>query len=135
MLNGLYEDVYAELPDNYFDLIICNEVIEHFRDHDVFFESIKNKMSKNSYIIGTIPNVRYAKNLYHLLFNKDWKYENEGILDRTHLRFFTEKSLRRTFNKHDFIIDEFYGINSLISESFSYKLKIRIVNMTPTAQH
>ncbi len=125
VLNGLYEDVYAELPDNYFDLIICNDVIEHFKDHDAFFESIKQKMNNNSYIIGAIPNVRYAKNLYNILFNKDWRYEDSGILDRTHLRFFTEKSLQRTFAKHDFIIDEFYGINSLVSESFSYKEKIK----------
>jgi hypothetical protein len=39
------------------------------------------------------------------------EYENQGVLDRMHLRFFLRKSLRRTLNEHGFVLDEIDGIN------------------------
>jgi 2-polyprenyl-3-methyl-5-hydroxy-6-metoxy-1,4-benzoquinol methylase len=112
VLTGTYQEVYGELPDSYFDLIICNDVIEHMPDHDAFFRSIKQKMQENAYIVGSIPNVRHIENLYELLVKKDWMYKDEGILDRAHLRFFTEKSLKRTISQNNFEIEEFRGICS-----------------------
>ncbi len=112
----LYESSFDEcaegLPNNYFDLIICNDVIEHMPDHDRFFEQIKKKMSANGHLIGSMPNVRYYPVLRNLIFKKDWPYEDAGVLDRTHLRFFTAKSMRRTFEEHDFTIEKFAGVNS-----------------------
>lgn len=114
VLIGSYESVHDQLPDQYFDLVVCNDVIEHMIDPDIFFESIKSKLQPNSYIIGSIPNVRFVWNLYDLLIKKDWEYTDSGILDRTHLKFFTKKSLQRLFLRHNFIIEEFHGINSAI---------------------
>jgi len=105
VINDTYESAFPYLPDNYFDLIICNDVIEHFTDHDSFFSSIKTKISEDGYIVGSIPNVRHIYNLLNLVFKKDWKYQDDGILDQTHLRFFTEKSLRRTFMQHGYSIE------------------------------
>ncbi|WP_022950475.1 class I SAM-dependent methyltransferase [Leucothrix mucor] len=111
VLYGTYEDCFDLLPDNFFDLVVCNDVIEHMVDHDHFFSSIKKKMQKKGFITGSIPNVRYYRNLKSLLLKKDWQYQNSGVLDRTHLRFFTEKSLLRTFKEHDYVISSFSGIN------------------------
>ena len=111
VLAGSYEQMFQQLPDGYFDLIVCNDVIEHMPNHDKFFQSIKQKMSENSCIVGSVPNVRYIGNLFKMIFAKDWEYEDQGVLDRTHLRFFTEKSLRRTLNEHGFVLDELDGIN------------------------
>lgn len=117
LLSGTYLDVHNELPDYYFDLVICNDVIEHMPDHDRFFEMIKSKMTDNAYLIGSIPNIRYARTLYELLINKDWQYSRMGVLDTTHLRYFTEKSLKRTFAEHGFAIRRFDGINSTLAHS------------------
>ena len=38
VLVGIYEDVADELPEQYFDLVICNDVIEHMVNHDKFLE-------------------------------------------------------------------------------------------------
>ena len=81
-------------------------------DHDLFFAQIKQKMTANGHLIGSMPNVRYYPVLRSLLFNKDWPYEDAGVLDRTHLRFFTAKSMRRTFEEHQFTIEKFGGVNS-----------------------
>ena len=55
----LFDDCINELPNDYFDLIICNDVIEHMPDHDRFFEQIKHKMAPQGHLIGSLPNVRY----------------------------------------------------------------------------
>lgn len=109
ILVGTYVDVYKKLPDHYFDLIICNDVIEHMPDHDYFFRTIKAKINTPGWIVGSIPNVRHCRNLMNLILFKDWKYCDTGILDRTHLRFFTEKSLKKTFLNHGFVIEAFDG--------------------------
>lgn len=119
VLNGTYQEVVNQIPDDYFDLVICNDVIEHMVDHEEFFQSIKKKIKKDGCLVASIPNVRYLGNLFSILVKKDWEYKNKGILDKTHLRFFTKKSLKRTINNSEFIIDQFKGINScLVGRSF-----------------
>jgi hypothetical protein len=70
------------------------------------------KMTEGSFLVGSIPNVRYIYNLQGLIFRKDWEYGSEGVLDSTHLRFFTLKSLRRTFLENNFHIECLEGINA-----------------------
>jgi len=111
VLMGSYDDVEKEIPDNYFDLILAFDVIEHMEQPWNFLQSIKKKMTKNASIILSIPNVRWIYNLKELLYKKDWKYKDEGILDITHLRFFTEKSIVRLLNENGFEIEKMKGIN------------------------
>ena len=111
VLVGTYEDVFEKIPNEYFDLVICNDVIEHMKNHEWFFSSIKCKMKKESFLVASIPNVRHCHNLFNLLVKKDWKYLDSGLLDRTHLRFFTEKSIKETAKKYSFKINKFKGIN------------------------
>lgn len=110
---GTFEEVYEKLPDSYFDLIICNDVIEHMSSPADFLKRIKKKMARDSCLVGSIPNVRYVRNLYNLLVMKDWRYtDGGGILDSSHLRFFTQKSLLRTFDEAGFSVCALNGINS-----------------------
>lgn len=111
VFTGLFEDVFHRLPEKYFDLIICNDVIEHMADPDKFLELIKFKMTANAYMIGSIPNVRHHSNLKRLMINKDWQYQDGGILDKTHLKFFTEKSLTNLLKLHGYHIEVMHGIN------------------------
>ena len=111
VINAGFEEALAELPPDHFDTVVCNDVIEHMPDHDRFLETIKTRMSPRGVLVGSIPNVRYYRNLFGLMLAKDWQYQDAGILDRTHLRFFTKKSLRRTLLAHGFRIDAMRGIN------------------------
>jgi SAM-dependent methyltransferase len=120
VLAGDFDTVYSQLPDKYFDLVICNDVIEHMVDHNYFLQKIKNKMSDDSCIIGCIPNVRHIRNLFNLLIKKDWKYMTYGILDYTHLRFFTKKSITEVFNDNSYNIQRLEGVNK---ELFKWSLK------------
>lgn len=113
VLVGSYDAVQHDLPENYFDLVICNDVIEHMPDHDAFFDSISAKLQDGGYLVASIPNMRYYYCLRELLLRKEWVYSDQGVMDRTHLRFFTERSLRRTLVEHGFSVEAFSGINRL----------------------
>ncbi len=113
ILIGSYDTVKNDLPENYFDLVICNDVIEHMPDHDVFFDSIGSKLKDSGYLVASIPNMRYYYCLRELLLRKEWVYRDHGIMDRTHLRFFTERSIRRTLGDHGFSVEMLRGINRL----------------------
>ena len=126
VLNGTFDQVEDQIPDHHFDLVICNDVIEHMVNHDQFFEQIKKKLAPNGQIAGSIPNVRYLPNLIELIFKADWRYRDAGILDRTHLRFFTFNSLKRTFNEHNYRVESLNGINSLMSFTGTPKNLVKV---------
>jgi len=112
VLIGRYEEVSDELPDGYFDLVVCNDVIEHMPDHDAFLRDIQSKMAPNGHIVISVPNVRFIWNLWELLVEKDWRYCDAGVLDRTHLRFFTLKSLRRSLEAANYDIKMITHLNT-----------------------
>jgi 2-polyprenyl-3-methyl-5-hydroxy-6-metoxy-1,4-benzoquinol methylase len=112
VFRGTFDDAEAELPKAYFDLIICNDVIEHMSDVTSFFSRVTKYMTPDGMIIGSIPNVRFYNNMFEYLFKKDWHYTDWGILDRTHLAFFTQKSLRRTLEEHGLKVLRLEGINT-----------------------
>jgi 2-polyprenyl-3-methyl-5-hydroxy-6-metoxy-1,4-benzoquinol methylase len=127
VLGGTFQEVAGRLPDGYFDLVVCNDVIEHMPDHDEFLRTIKTKMTAAGYLVGSIPNVRHARHLYHLLVEKDWRYAGAGTLDRTHLRFFTEKSWRRALGEHGFIVEKCQGITP--ATQWGNRLVIRLIEL------
>ncbi len=112
VFESTFDAAEPELPAHYFDIVICNDVIEHMPDHDVFFSRISRYIAPGGTLIGSIPNVRFYKNLFELIIEKDWNYTDSGILDRTHTRFFTEKSLRKSFARHGFSIERFAGLDN-----------------------
>lgn len=100
VLIGVYDDVEIHIPDGYFDLIVCNDVIEHMSTPSSFLRRVSSKLRLGGVMIGSVPNVRYLPVMVGYLVFRDWKYNPEGgVLDDTHLRFFTRKSLIRTFNQ------------------------------------
>ena len=89
---GTYEEVSDKLPDQYFDLVVCNDVIEHMSDPKGFLWNLRRKIADGGAMIVSIPNLRNAVILYDLLFKGDFQYVDEGVLDYTHFHLFTKKS-------------------------------------------
>jgi hypothetical protein len=58
-----------------------------------------------------VPNMRHYRALFELLVLRDWDYRDTGVLDRTHLRWFTARSLRRSLERAGFATERFHGIN------------------------
>lgn len=108
---GKCEDLIADLPDNYFDLIIFNDVIEHLFDPKSVLITLKKKLTSKGKVISSIPNMRYHENLLGLVFKSNWEYEDSGIMDFTHLKFYTHKSIKKLFYDSGYGIDHFEGIS------------------------
>jgi len=86
-----------------FDHVIFSDSLEHLVEPDLVLQKIVSVMSSgDSSVLISIPNVRNFRVLGPLVFRGDWKYESEGLLDRTHLRFFTKKSICRTLHENGF---------------------------------
>jgi SAM-dependent methyltransferase len=75
-----------------YDYIVCADVLEHLRQPEVVVRQLTSLLSKNGRLILSIPNVAYA-GLIAALLNGEFRYRGLGLLDATHLRFFTRKSL------------------------------------------
>ncbi len=89
-----------ELPyeKGYFDVISAGFVLEHMPDPWAALEKMKSLLTSDGQIIVTLPNIRHISVSLSLLFRGKWEYEDEGIMDRTHLRFFTRSTIIDLFN-------------------------------------
>jgi 2-polyprenyl-3-methyl-5-hydroxy-6-metoxy-1,4-benzoquinol methylase len=100
-----------QLKDGYFDCAICNDVLEHLVDPYRVLLAIKQKLAPGGVVVCSIPNIRFFRYLFKLVMHGEWRYEEGGILDKTHLRFFTKKSIREMFESLGYRILRLEGIN------------------------
>jgi len=118
-LNGLLHDRYAELPKYYFDVVVFNDVLEHMRDPWDALQLAKSLLRPGGHIVSSIPNIMYFPAFTDLLISRNFKYTTGGIFDRTHLRFFTRRSIVHLFESSGFEIKEIKGIHAYKSRKFT----------------
>lgn len=82
----------AHFPGARYDYIVCADVLEHLRDPQKLVAQLPALLSPSGRILLSIPNIGYA-GVVGALINGEFEYRSEGLLDDTHLRFFTRKSL------------------------------------------
>jgi len=127
VIQGFF-DSDINLPKNTFDCIIFNDVLEHLVDPYSALVYSKELLREGGVIVASIPNVRYFDNIWNLLVKKDWQYIDYGILDRTHLRFFTQKSILSTFETLGLSVRCIEGINPVEQEHPGHSKKFNILN-------
>ena len=89
-------DWWEALGDAHFDVITCADIIEHLKSPESFLERIKHYLAPGGVLLASIPNGAHASIRLELL-GGELAYEDEGLLDRTHLHLFTLNSIRRLF--------------------------------------
>jgi 2-polyprenyl-3-methyl-5-hydroxy-6-metoxy-1,4-benzoquinol methylase len=94
------------LLDSTFDVIVFADVLEHLQDPIELLKDYRKLLNPGGEIVISIPNVAHWSNRLGLLFGK-WDYTDRGILDRTHLRFFTKKSFQKELLRCDYEIVRF----------------------------
>jgi 2-polyprenyl-3-methyl-5-hydroxy-6-metoxy-1,4-benzoquinol methylase len=109
----------SDLDTNY-DLVVMNDVLEHFAYPENILKKINSLQEKGDSIICSVPNVRYARHLLEVIFLKDWRYRSEGILDNTHLKFFTKKSIIRLFEENGYEVVKIKGLRPLNKFKFFF---------------
>jgi 2-polyprenyl-3-methyl-5-hydroxy-6-metoxy-1,4-benzoquinol methylase len=109
-LTGYYPDVLEDM-DVRFDCIVFNDVLEHMVDPwDALRRSLSN-LSPGGTAVASMPNLRYLPVVVRLVLKGDFAYTDSGVMDRTHLRFFTKKTMRRLFESCGYEVTAIKGIN------------------------
>jgi 2-polyprenyl-3-methyl-5-hydroxy-6-metoxy-1,4-benzoquinol methylase len=80
-------------PDGYFDCITYADVLEHLREPEAVLARLRRYLAADGSIVCSIPNVRHESVLMPLLLDGSFTYRDEGVLDRTHLLFFTAREI------------------------------------------
>lgn len=126
VINGFFCSE-IDLPNFHFDGIVMNDVLEHIPDPWEALELAKSKLSPDGRIIISLPNIRQIDNLLHILIEKDFRYEINGIRDSTHLRFFTKKSAIRLIQQCGLEVEIIEGIHETWwSKSICRRIAFRI---------
>ncbi len=91
--------VPQEIEQERFDCILYPDVLEHLKYPWKLLESHVHLLNDNGCMLASIPNIRHYSTIYHLLLKGEWSYQDMGIMDRSHLRFFTKKTIIDLFDK------------------------------------
>ena len=96
---GDVSEVINRCPDKYFDCLMLPDILEHLVDPLGTLRGYLNKLREGGIVIASLPNVRFFGIVIPLVIFGRWDYKEEGVLDNTHLRFFTKKTIKELFVK------------------------------------
>ncbi|MBI4987972.1 MAG: class I SAM-dependent methyltransferase [Rhodocyclales bacterium] len=102
--SGSLESVAEEIPWEQYDLIILADVLEHLVDPWATLRRLHAHSAPGCRLMLSVPNVRHYKVALPLLFRGEFRYTEQGIMDRTHLHFFTRGSLEETVRESGWTI-------------------------------
>ena len=91
-------DLKVLFGDQRYDVIVCADVLEHLKVPQNVLLQCKALLAPGGRLITSVPNAGYC-GLVAELISGDFRYRPEGLLDNTHLRFFTRRSLQRFFDE------------------------------------
>jgi 2-polyprenyl-3-methyl-5-hydroxy-6-metoxy-1,4-benzoquinol methylase len=100
---GDVESMDLDFPDGHFDCIVCADVLEHTRDPWLVLSRLRTKLAPSGVLVVSLPNIRNMHPLWDILRDR-FEYQDHGILDRTHLRFFTLHTMRKMLESTGFEI-------------------------------
>lgn len=103
---GNIEDLDLTFENEKFDVILAGDVLEHLVDPYIIVEKLNKYLKPNGVLISSIPNIRYFRVLNNIVIKGDFKYTEKGILDKTHLRFFTKKNILDLFNMNKYKVEK-----------------------------
>lgn len=122
---GDVEKLNLPYPAGYFDCIIYADVLEHLRDPEKLLKKHKRLLSKNGVMVMSIPNTRHFS-LVNQLMEGRWTYEECGLLDSTHIRFFTLSEIKEMLSRCGLLPLEIKGkrVDKIYREGSNGTLKI-----------
>jgi len=120
----------AKLKGKHFDYVLLLDILEHLIKPTKVLQDVHQIADSNTKIIVSVPNIANIYVRLNLLFGR-FEYANRGILDETHLRFFTKSSFKRWVQDNNFVIEEqlytIIPINEMIKKRES-NLLLKAVN-------
>ncbi|MBE3599177.1 MAG: class I SAM-dependent methyltransferase [Limnochordaceae bacterium] len=105
VIAGDIEQLVDALPARAYDCILAADVLEHLRDPWRVLRALRRCLAHGGYVVASVPNVAHWCVLKGLL-EGDWVYQPQGLLDATHLRFFTRRGIVRLFESSGYRIQQ-----------------------------
>jgi SAM-dependent methyltransferase len=99
VLIGDVEEIEPTFEEDYFDYIIFADVLEHLVNPATVLKRYAPYLKETGYVVASIPNVKNYRVLLDLVLHDKFEYADGGILDRSHLRFFTRREIHNLFNQ------------------------------------
>lgn len=103
----------SDIPAEYFDVVTMNDVLEHIAWPASTLAEVKRVLKPDGALVISLPNVQFLLNVLNLVLRNDWQYQDSGILDHTHMRFYTTKSASRLVEDAGFRVEKIVGINPM----------------------
>jgi ubiquinone/menaquinone biosynthesis C-methylase UbiE len=119
-------------PDNFFDYILLPDVLEHLYNPWSVLENLRRVLKDSGTIIASIPNTMHVS-VVRALMQGLWTYTEQGLLDRTHIRFFTYAEIDKMFKSNGYSKIT-YSANILASpedESWIHKISNIVPQIDP----
>ena len=105
VLVGDVERMDLNFAPKTFDCIVCGDVLEHLRAPERFLGRVRDWLGPEGVLVASLPNVRHHSVVTSLL-GGDWTYEPAGLLDETHLSFFTRADLLALFERSGYRVTQ-----------------------------
>jgi 2-polyprenyl-3-methyl-5-hydroxy-6-metoxy-1,4-benzoquinol methylase len=120
VLVGNVEQIDFEIAEGSLDAVLMSEVLEHLVDPWAVVRRLFPLLRSGGIVMAGSPNVAHRRVIWGLI-RGDWNYEPEGVMDRTHLRWFTPRTYRRMFEEAGFVVDE-------VGPASAPRLRSRVLN-------
>jgi len=92
------------LPQQTFDVAVFGDVLEHLRDPWHILETTRKLLNPGGFVVASIPNIAHGAVRLALLQGR-FNYQKYGILENTHIRFFTGQTIKELFEKSGYFLD------------------------------
>ena len=122
---GNIEQIDLAEYNDYFDVILLPDVLEHLLEPKPVLNKIKKYLKEDGKIIVSMPNIRHYSALIKIFIKGDFRYEESGIFDYTHMRFYCRKNIQELL--------EISGYKIIIQESsiknYKGKSAAKLINL------
>jgi 2-polyprenyl-3-methyl-5-hydroxy-6-metoxy-1,4-benzoquinol methylase len=102
---GDIEEMAFHWEAGYFDCFVFGDVLEHVGDPWGLLRRLRHFLADDGIAVASIPNVKHWPIIADLIFHDDWRYAESGVLDITHLRFFTRTNAIRLFSETGYSVE------------------------------
>lgn len=109
-INGDIEldETWDELKDEQFEIVTFIHVLEHLKSPEAALKRGVDRLEKDGTLIIGLPNISNAKNRLEI-FTGRFEYTDIGVMDRTHLRFFNQKTARELIEGAGLEVVDYYS--------------------------
>ncbi|WP_412464799.1 class I SAM-dependent methyltransferase [Flavobacterium mekongense] len=122
---GNIENLELSEFDNYFDIILLPDVLEHLIEPKSALKKLKKCLKNDGNMIVSMPNIRHYSAFKQIFLKGDFRYEESGIFDYTHMRFYCRKNIQELMETSGFkVVKQESSIKNFKGKSFTKAINL-----------